>query len=167
MTIVMTSEQPHADEFWSGQTELGDRLAKISALMFRAQYAGIWVQDREAKSDVLIGSFNIPANSDMGGFQAPKKFDDFFLFNVTPQILPDHPLVNGKIGDVRTVIFVPINLGHGHVATMSIGCEDEFSSLTTTQTAQLRRWINCVEGLYAKQISIVDMLRRTIELLTR
>ena len=167
MKQAMAAEQPQADEFWTSRTEFGDRLAKISALMFRAQFAGIWMQDRDAENDVLIGSFNIPAGTDMGGFRTPKAFDDIYLYNVTPEILPDHPLVNGTIGDVRTVVFVPINLGHGRVATMSIGCEDECSSLTTTQTAQLRLWIGCVEGLYVKQISMVDMLRRTIESLTR
>ena len=167
MNQILSAQQPQADEFWTSRTEFGDRLAKISALMFRAQFAGIWMQDRDAANDVLIGSFNIPAGTDMGGFQTPRASDDFFLYNVTPQIIPDHPLVNGTVGDVRTVIFVPINLGHGHVATMSIGCEEEFSSLTTTQTTQLRHWIECVEGLFVKQISMVDMLRRTIELLTR
>ena len=167
MTKMIPAEQPRADEFWTSQTEFGDRLAKISALMFRAQFAGLWMQDRNTKNDVLIGSFNIPADTDMGGFQTPKKFDDIFLYNVSPKILPNHPLVNGKIGDVRTVIFVPIQMGYGHTATLSIGCEDEFSSLTTIQTSQLRRWIDCVEALYVKQISIVDMLRRTIDLLTR
>ncbi len=112
MKQAMAVEQPKADEFWTSRTEFGDRLAKISALMFRAQFAGIWMQDRDAENDVLIGSFNIPAGTDMGGFRTPKVFDDIYLYNVTPEILPDHPLVNGTIGDVRTVVFVPINLGN-------------------------------------------------------
>ncbi len=133
-----------------------DLQAKIGANLMQAEYCGIWlVQDEQV---VVLGSYNLPADQMLSPLGHAAIESDITLHICSPELYPDHPMINGQKADVRTVITVPLSYDGVLTGLMAIATRAEFETLKKTDLKILTQWQKIVIDQLEDQAAVKAML---------
>ena len=137
-----------------------DQLAKIAVHVLDMKYAAVWIRSHDEY--FLLGAYNVPDGTLPSDAAADAPKNKLAFFHVDAGKYPNHPMINGEHGSVKTAIAIPLVLPEGDEALVKLGTDEVLTELSLEKRKLVEAFQEVVSDLLEQQIGVVTILEELI-----